>query len=1104
MAQVARRIAALVRLAATPPAERRLAILIPDYPAAAGRAGYAVGLDVPASVLAMLADLRDGGLCGRGRAGDAAGADAAAGAGARRRWRSPTIAAGAAAGDGAGAVAAAWGGPEADAPDGVFRFRAARFGNVVGGAGAGPGAERRPAGGLSRPGAAAAACAGGLRARGCARRSGCHALVHVGAHGTLEWLPGKTVALSAGCFPEVVAGALPVVYPFIVSNPGEAAQAKRRIAAVTLGHLTPPLVGAGLARGRAGAGAAGRRVRAGRRARPAAARPAGAADRRDGAGERARRRGRASAQADDPEAALVRIDAWLCDLKDFAIKDGLHVYGRAAAGRRAGAGGLRRGGAGGAARGARRAARGAGAGGRAGARADRRAADRAQPLRRRSADAADADRLRARARRRRTRCCGGIVQEHGDWPRALVIDLWGSASLRTGGEAIAQGLALMGCRPAWDEATARVTGIEVLPPAAVGRPRVDVTWRISGLFRDMFATQIALLDAAVAAVAARDESAAENPLVGGGAAAAADLRLGAGDLRRRAGGAAGERRRGTTRAELGRAYLDGGRASPSAGPRARARAPRAAFAERVAAAELLVHARGRSRRGTSSKARPTSPSSAASRRRSRRSAARPTWWCSTPPTRRGRGRARWREAVTRVVRARATEPAVHRRADAARAARRGGARRDGGPAGRLRRDDRRGGRGADRGGACGLCRGPGGAGVPARTRTRRRRGRSPSGSPRRGGAGSGIRGATRSTTSWRSAGRRGAGAGGGGVIAALRRGACPTLAAPMPTGDGWLARLALADGLTPAQLAGLAAAAARLGNGLVEVTARGSLQVRGLTPASAAELAAALDELGIAVADGLPVVTGPLAGLDPARDRRPAAAGGGAAARARAGLGAAAEGVGGGRRRRGAASRRGAGRPAAGGGARRAAGGSRAGERGSSGATTRMLRWRRRWRCWRRWRERRVRGRDLALAAHRLPARARRCDARSARLGAARGLGLPFGQADAAMLAGAGGGGGAASLPAGAGAGAGGGRAAPRTTRRSSATAARLGFVVDAGRSAAGGRRLRRRAGLRARRALPTRALAGGDRGRGRACRRARGCTSRAAASAAPSRRGRR
>ena len=72
------------------------------------------------------------------------------------------------------------------------------------------------------------------------------AVVHMGAHGTLEWLPGKAVALTAACFPEAVLGALPVFYPFIVSNPGEAAQAKRRIAGVTIGHLPPPLVAAEL------------------------------------------------------------------------------------------------------------------------------------------------------------------------------------------------------------------------------------------------------------------------------------------------------------------------------------------------------------------------------------------------------------------------------------------------------------------------------------------------------------------------------------------------------------------------------------------------------------------------------------------------------------------------------------------------------------------------------------------------------------------------------------------------------------------------------------------------------------------------------------------
>jgi cobaltochelatase CobN len=104
------------------------------------------------------------------------------------------------------------------------------------------------------------------------------------------------------------------------------------------------------------------------------------------------------------------------------------------------------------------------------------------------------------------------MQAHGEMPRSLVIDLWGSATLRTGGEEIAQGLALMGCRPTWDPATGRVTGMEVLPPAVMGRPRVDVTWRISGLFRDLFPAQIALLDAAVQLVAARDEDDTENPL----------------------------------------------------------------------------------------------------------------------------------------------------------------------------------------------------------------------------------------------------------------------------------------------------------------------------------------------------------------------------------------------------------------------------------------------------------------------------------------------------------------------------------------------------------------------------------------------------------------
>src|SRR5262249_57198297 len=84
----------------------------------------------------------------------------------------------------------------------------------------------------------------------------------------------------------------------------------------------------------------------------------------------------------------------------------------------------------------------------------------------------------------------GYLQTHGEMPRELVVDLWGSATLRTGGEEIAQGLAFMGCRPRWDPATGRVTGIEVLPNATMGRPRIDVTWPVSGLFRHLFPAHI--------------------------------------------------------------------------------------------------------------------------------------------------------------------------------------------------------------------------------------------------------------------------------------------------------------------------------------------------------------------------------------------------------------------------------------------------------------------------------------------------------------------------------------------------------------------------------------------------------------------------------------
>jgi cobaltochelatase CobN len=147
----------------------------------------------------------------------------------------------------------------------------------------------------------------------------------------------------------------------------------------------------------------------------------------------------------------------------------------------------------------------------------------------------------------------------------------------------------MGCRPLWDAATGRVTGVEVLPTASIGRPRVDVTWRISGLFRDLFPAQIALINAAVQTVAARDETAEENPL-------AAAHRIGGDGLLRVFGTAPGAY--GTSiedlfggdqdRAAIGHAYLEATSHAYLGSDGESATMP-GAFAERVAAADMLLH-----------------------------------------------------------------------------------------------------------------------------------------------------------------------------------------------------------------------------------------------------------------------------------------------------------------------------------------------------------------------------------------------------------------------------------------------------------------------------------------------------------------------------------
>jgi cobaltochelatase CobN len=594
VAMVADRIAAHVLLQALPASERRVAILMPDYPGAPGRTGYAVGLDVPASVIALLDDLLAAGYAVSGApktprqlldALSPGAGDATLAIEDYQRLLAAHVPSAAIA-----RLREAWGEPadDADVHDGAFRFRVKKFGKLLVALPPDRGrvAARRADYHDPQLTPRHALVAFGLWLQHVAKVD---ALVHMGAHGTLEWLPGKAIALTAECFPEIVTGALPMIYPFIVSNPGEAAQAKRRIAALTIGHLPPPLVTSGLC------GDAQELERLvdeyaqadglDRRRRERLATLIVETAQRTGL---AREAGVGAAFA--PDEALRRIDAWLCDLKDLAIKDGLHIYGRAPSdaddplwrtsaeaeraaliaaldGRRVAPGPA-----------------GAPTRGRRDVLPTGRNLFTADPRTLPTPTAMELGRLAA------DEIVRAHLQTHGEMVRAVVIDLWGSATLRTGGEEIAQGFSLMGCRPIWEPASGRITGVEVLPPAAGGRPRVDVTWRISGLFRDLFPAQIALIDAAVQAVAARDEDSDENPL-------AAARRGGEARLDRIFGTAPGVYGsgvedllgRGVDPDSIGAAYLAAA-SHAYGGADGEGDAAPGAFAQRIAGADALVHA----------------------------------------------------------------------------------------------------------------------------------------------------------------------------------------------------------------------------------------------------------------------------------------------------------------------------------------------------------------------------------------------------------------------------------------------------------------------------------------------------------------------------------
>lgn len=634
VAELARR---WCRLRGLPAADKRVALILANYPGSEGRIGSGVGLDTPAAVVKLLRLLRDEGYA----VGDALPADGDAlmrqlTAGIandprqwplRPAWQSLPLAAyrrhlAALPAGMAAQVDARWGPPEADPLLRAGRFMVAglRFGQVF--VGIQPARSTGAQTYESYHDAELVPPHGYLAFHFWLREHfAVDAVVHVGKHGNLEWLPGKSLALSANCWPDAVLGPLPHLYPFIVNDPGEGAQAKRRTQAVIVDHLMPPLT---RAESYGELQDLEREVDEYYDALLVDARRAALLRRRILERVRRQRLHEELGASGDDEALLRRVDAYLCELKETQIRDGLHVFGESPRGRQ------------------RRDTLLAlarwpvadGAGRHAGllqvlandllpgegfdplALEPARPWDGARPARlqavsdepwrhagdtrerleqlgtalleaqERPGQAPDLDGLpqttlvleRIRSDLApRLDACGeqellqfsrglrglfippgpsgspsrgrpdvlptgrnfyGIdtravptpaayalgvqsaaqlveqhLQKHGDYPVAVGLSVWGTATLRTGGDDIAQAFALLGVRPRWAPGSHRVVDVEVLPIAKLGRPRIDVTLRISGFFRDAFPNVVQLFDTAVQAVVAQDdEAAADNPV----------------------------------------------------------------------------------------------------------------------------------------------------------------------------------------------------------------------------------------------------------------------------------------------------------------------------------------------------------------------------------------------------------------------------------------------------------------------------------------------------------------------------------------------------------------------------------------------------------------
>ncbi|HEX3788191.1 MAG TPA: cobaltochelatase subunit CobN [Pseudonocardiaceae bacterium] len=653
-ARVAGIATALARLGQVPNADKRLAIVLSSYPTKHSRVGNAVGLDTPASAVALLRALADAGyriddLDPSTVDGDSLVHRLIAAGGHDVEWLTEEQMAVAAIRvpparyrEWFGALPEAlrenmtrhWGPPPGElyVTDDEIYVAALQFGNVVlmiqppRGFGENPIAiYHDPDLPPSHQYLAAY--------RWLAEEFGAHAVIHLGKHGTLEWLPGKGLGLAADCAPDAVLGDTPLIYPFIVNDPGEGTQAKRRGHAVVVDHLIPPM-----ARADTYGDLAKLEQLLDEYATVAALDPDKLPIVRAQVWElvtAAQLHHDLHTEAQpDPDAFddfVLHIDGYLCEIKDVQIRDGLHILGRAPEGEELLGDVL-------AVLRARQVF-----GGTVGALPGLRAAlavhfglDEQELLAvpgeavkapealtelvdgpaHTGADVVDLIESLARKlvlgvqvlgwapeqvpavlgevlgeavsevpdvaavlqfacvevvpRLARTTdevtnvlhaLNGGFVPpgpsgsptrglvsvlptgrnfysvdpkaipsrnsfdtgaaladsllarhraDTGEWPRSVGLTVWGTSAMRTQGDDIAELLWLLGTRPVWDDASRRVTGFEVVPPAELDRPRIDVVVRISGFFRDAFPHVVTLLDDAIRAVAGLDEADEDN------------------------------------------------------------------------------------------------------------------------------------------------------------------------------------------------------------------------------------------------------------------------------------------------------------------------------------------------------------------------------------------------------------------------------------------------------------------------------------------------------------------------------------------------------------------------------------------------------------------